>query len=290
MAARPDLAVVVIGLRAPASLAAAVRSVLDQNVPLEIVVVNSGGGNAMSLLADCGIGVTVIDVEERLFAGAARNRGIAATQAPFIAFLADDCLACPQWAEIRLQRHREGAAAVASAVLNSHPRNLVACAAHLVTYMRRLPGLPAGKAQCYGVSFDRKLFERYGAFEEGLKSGEDTEFMARLPEALRPVWEPRVLTVHRNEMSLSGLLADQYRRGRRYGAYLRSLDTGKPMRPFRKVFRDWRNVGKLIKEGLSGKDRTFARLSLPIVWLALFAKSLGASAGARHGDTTEDRR
>ncbi|TPI16835.1 glycosyltransferase family 2 protein [Mesorhizobium sp. B4-1-3] len=290
MAGRTDLAVVVIGFRAPASLAAAVRSVLDQDVPLEIVVVNSGGGSAKALLADCGIEVKVIDVEERLFAGAARNRGIAATQAPFVAFLADDCLACAGWAEARLRRHREGEAAVASAVLNSHPRNLVACAAHLVTYMRRLPGLPAGKAQCYGVSFDRTLFDRYGAFDERLTTGEDTEFMARLPEALRPVWEPRVLTIHRNETRLLGLLADQYRRGRRYGAYLRSLETGKPIRPFRKVFRDRRNVGKLIKEGLSGKDRTFARLSLPIVWLALFTKSLGASVGARYGDRTEGQR
>jgi glycosyltransferase involved in cell wall biosynthesis len=290
MAGMPDLAVVVIGFRSPAGLASAVRSVLDQNVALEIVVVNSGGGNAKALLANEGIEVRVIEVEERLFAGAARNRGIAATRAPFVAFLADDCLAHPGWAEIRLRRHNEGIPAVAGAMLNSHPRNLVACAAHLVTYMRRLPGLPAEKAQRYGVSFDRKLFERYGTFDERLASGEDTEFMARLPEDLRPVWEPRVLTVHRNETSLSGLLADQYRRGRRYGAYLGSIAAGKPVRPFRKVFRDRRNVGKLAKEGLSGKDRTFARLSLPIVWMALFAKSLGASIGAWHGDKADHRR
>ncbi|MDX8438536.1 glycosyltransferase family 2 protein [Mesorhizobium australafricanum] len=290
MAERPDLAVVVIGFRAPAELVAAVRSVLDQNIRLEIVVVNTGGGNAKALLADCGIDVRVIDVEERLLAGAARNRGIVATQAPFVAFLADDCLAHPGWAEARLQRHREGIPAVASAISNSHPRNLVACAAHLVTYMRRLPGLPAEKAQRYGVSFDRTLFERYGVFDERMRSGEDTEFLARLPEALRPVWEPRVLTIHRNETSLFKLLADQYRRGRRYGVYLGSIDAEKSVRPFRKVFRDRRNVGKLAKEGLSGKERTFARLSLPIVWIALFAKSLGASVGARYGDKTGRRR
>jgi glycosyltransferase involved in cell wall biosynthesis len=284
MAGRPDLAVVVIGFRSPAGLAAAVRSLLDQNVALEIVVVNSGGGNAKALLADGGIEVRVIDVEERLFVGAARNRGIAATQAPYVAFLADDCLAHPGWAEVRLRRHHEGIPAVAGAMLNSHPRNLIACAAHLVTYMRRLPGLPAEKAQRYGVSFDRKLFDRYGSFDERLTSGEDTEFMARLPAALQPVWEPRILTIHRNETSLFGLLADQYRRGRRYGAFLRSVEAEMPVRPFRKVFRDRRNVGKLAKEGLPGEERIFGKLSLPIVWMALFAKSLGASAGARHAD------
>lgn len=284
MADGPELAVVVIGFRAPAELVAAVRSLLAQNIPLEVVVVNSGGGNAQALLADAGLAVPVIEFEQRLFAGAARNSGIAATKAPFVAFLADDCLAYPRWAEVRLRHHREGAATVASAIVNSHPRNLVACAAHLVTYMRRLPGLPDEKAQRYGVSFDRRLFDQYGLFDERLASGEDTEFMARLPEAMRPVWEPRILTIHRNETRLLDMLADQYRRGRRYGAYLGSLDAEKPQRPFRKVFRDRRNVAKLARAGLSGTERTFAMMSLPIVWLALFAKSLGAVAGAKYGD------
>ncbi|RVC52708.1 glycosyltransferase family A protein [Mesorhizobium sp.] len=284
MAGRPELAVVVIGLRAPAELVAAVRSVLDQNIPLEIVIVNSGGGNAQALVDNAGLNVRVVEVEQRLFAGGARNLGIAATQAPFIAFLAGDCLACPRWAEVRLHHHRQGAATVASAILNSHPRNLVACAAHLVTYMRRLPGLPAEKALRYGVSFDRKLFDLYGLFDERMALGEDTDFMARLPEAMQPVWDPQVLTIHRNETSLFRLLADQYRRGRRLGAYLRTVEGEKPLRPFRRIFRDRRNVNKLAKEGLSGRDRTFAMLSLPIVWLALFAKSLGCAIGARYGE------
>ncbi|RRI07938.1 glycosyltransferase family 2 protein [Mesorhizobium tamadayense] len=286
----PELAVVVIGFRAPTGLVAAVRSVLDQGKPLEVVVVNSGGGNAETLLANAGLDVKVLDVkvinvERRLYVGAARNLGIAATQAPFVAFLADDCLACPGWAEARLRHHRSGAPAVASAILNSHPRNLVACAAHLAMHMRRLPGLPAHKALRYGVSFDRKLFDRYGLFGEQMTSGEDTEFMARLPKAMEPLWEPAVLTVHRNETRLAKVIADQYRRGRRYGAYLKSAGGKKPSRVFRAVFRDRRNVGKFAKEGLPEKDRDFAMLSLPIVWLALFAKSLGAAVGAKYGDT-----
>ncbi|TPN82616.1 glycosyltransferase family 2 protein [Mesorhizobium sp. CU2] len=289
MADRPDLAVAIIGFRAPAGLVAAVRSVLDQDVPLEIVVVNSGGGNAQALLGGYGLDVTVIESESSLFAGAARNRGIAATQAPYVAFLADDCLARPGWAEARLRHHRQGAAAVASAIANSHPRNLVACAAHLVTHMRRLPGLPAEEAQRYGVSFDRKLFDRYGLFDEHMPSGEDTEFMARLPQAMRPVWEPRVLTVHCNETRLLAMLADQYRRGRRYGAYLASIGGERPARPFRKVFRDRRNVARLAKAGLSGTEKTFAMLSLPIVWLALAAKSIGAAVGASRDSKTGRR-
>ncbi|TIO26263.1 MAG: glycosyltransferase [Mesorhizobium sp.] len=289
MADGPELAVVVIGFRAPTDLVAAVRSVLGQNIPLEVVVVNSGGGNAQALLANAGLDVPVIECEERLFAGAARNRGIAATKAPFIAFLADDCLAYPRWAEVRLRHHREGVAAVASAIANSHPRNLVACAAHLVTYMRRLPGLPAHKALRYGVSFDRKLFDRYGLFDEQMATGEDTEFLERLPKAIVPLWEPAVLTVHRNETRLIRVIVDQYLRGYRYGTYLKSVGHRKPLRIFKGVFRDRRNVGKFAKEGLAEEDRCFAMLSLPIVWAALFAKSLGAAVGVTHGDRTGTR-
>jgi len=284
MADRPRLAIIVIGYRAPAGIVGAVKSLIDQGAPLEIVVVNSGGGNTKALLTAAGIDLPVLEVEHRLFAGAARNLGIAATQAPFVAFLADDCLASPGWAQARLRRHLAGDRAVASAILNSHPRNLVACAAYLTSHMRRLPGLSAEQAQCYGVSFDRSLFEDHGLFDETIASGEDTEFLARLPAASRPVWEPRVQTVHRNETRLLVLLADQYRRGRRYGAYIRRVAGKQPSHPFRKVFRDRRNVGKLAKAGLCGRDRTFAMLSLPIVWLALFAKSIGAAAGARYGD------
>lgn len=288
MVARPELAVVVVGFRAPPDLIGAIRSVVEQSVPLEIVVVNTGGGGASALLSDAGLDVKVIEAEERLFAGGARNLGIAATQAPFIAFLADDCLACPGWAEARLRRHHEGAASVASAILNSHPRSLVACAAHLVLHMRRLPGLPSEKAQRYGASFDRRLFDRFGLFDGRQRSGEDTEFIARLPDSMKPVWEPLVLTVHRNETRLLPMLADQYARGRRYGAYLRRVGGGKPSRPFRKVFRDRRNVIRLAKEGMRGTDRLFVMLSMPIVWMALLCKSAGASIGAANGEAEDD--
>ena len=71
----------------------------------------------------------------------------------------------------------------------------------------------------YGVSFDRRLFEEYGLFDDTMRVAEDTEFLKRLPPELEPVWEPEVRTIHRNETRLRGLLIDQYRRGYRNGAY-----------------------------------------------------------------------
>jgi glycosyltransferase involved in cell wall biosynthesis len=277
----PDLAVIVIGYRAPQEIVEAVGSLLEQGIPLEIVAVNSGGGNAPGLHRAAGLAVPVIEVEERLYAGAARNRGIAATRAPFVAFLAADCLAAAGWAEARLLRHRAGDRTVASAMVNSHPRNLVACAAHLTLFMRRLPGLPERLALRYGASFDRRLFEEYGLFDESLRIGEDTDFLERLPAELKPVWEPGVRTIHRNETRLMRLLADQYRRGRRSGQHLASASGKPPRRAALNVLRDRRTARKLARIGLTGRDRTFALLSLPIVWLALMAKAAGLYAGGR---------
>jgi hypothetical protein len=78
----PFLAVVVIALGAPVETVDAVRSLLKQKPLVEIVVVNSGGGGMAALLARHGIDVPVIEREEKLYAGAARNIGIRATPAP----------------------------------------------------------------------------------------------------------------------------------------------------------------------------------------------------------------
>jgi hypothetical protein len=115
-AGAPLLAVVVIALGAPIEAVDAVRSLIEQKPPVEIVVVNTGGGGMAALLARHGIDVPVIEREERLYAGAARNIGIRATRAPYVAFLASDCRATKGWARKRLAAHRAGAAAVGCAM------------------------------------------------------------------------------------------------------------------------------------------------------------------------------
>lgn len=278
--AAPQLAAVVIGYRAPAFILDAVRSLVEQDMPLEIVVVNSGGGGAARLLREAGFEVPVIEFEERLFVGAARNRGIAATCAPFVAFLADDCTACPGWARYRLEHHLAGRPAVASALVNANPDSLVAWATHLTTYMRRLPGLPETEALRYGVSLERGLFDRYGLFSEVTAIGEDTDFLSRLPPDLRPVWDPRIRTAHRNSTRLADMLAEQGRRGLRYGARLRRTTGLGPGRILRQIWRDRRNVGRFIETGLDGAERDTARKALPLVRLALLVKAVGGFWGA----------
>ena len=168
-----------------------------------------------------------------------------------------------------------------SAVVNSHPRSLVAWAAHLSLFMRRLPKLPDELALRYGVSFDRALFEEYGVFDETLRTGEDTEFLLRLPQDLQPVWEPRVRTVHLNPTGLWRLLADEYRRGKRYGRDMKRIHGWPATTIAGETIRQARPARRLARAGLDGTDRRFARASIPVLRVALLARALGILASQR---------
>jgi glycosyltransferase involved in cell wall biosynthesis len=276
--ASPDLAVVVIGLGAPPELVEAVRSLEAQDMPAEIVVVNSGGGGAAALLARAGIRVPVHETAKRLYVGEARNIGIGATSAPFIAFLASDCRAAPGWVAERVRLHRAGVRAVASAVLPDAPDNRVSWAHQLLLFPRRLPGLDPADALRYGASYDRRLFDEVGLFDGSLRTGEDTEFAARLPEP--PAWAPGVVTLHRNALRVGELLRDQFSRGRRYYAAMHQLRGARATKLARQSLREPGKVRPLFEAGLNGRNLELARASLPLVRLGSLAKALGILAEA----------
>jgi glycosyltransferase involved in cell wall biosynthesis len=223
-AADPELAAVVLSYRDQSGLVDAVRSLLAQDQPLEIIVVNSGGGTPEATLRDAGVEVRVSDRAERLLVGAARNLGIDATRAPYIAFLAADCVAQPGWARGRLREHRAGAWAVSAAIINPAEDNLAAWAAHIIDGARRMPGTPAEHRIDYGVSYERSLFGRFGRFREDLPVKEDTEFNTRLVPLVPIRWAPDVRAAHRYPVTTQGLVRDQFARGRRDAQVIRRMD------------------------------------------------------------------
>lgn len=274
-ARQPEMATVVLCYRSSTDVVGAVRSLLEQETPTEILVVNSGGGNASEVLRQAGLDVPCIEYEERLHVGAARNRGIANTKAAYVAFLASDCRARPGWIEGRLIRHRAGARAVASAIVNSHPLHLVACAAYLCLFMRRLPGLPDDLAIRFGASYDRQIFGEYGLFEENVPTNEDTDFLKRLPPQLYPVWAPDVQTVHINETRFLDLVSDQFRRGVRYGHDMHRVFGKSRLKIARDVLRGTRHARKFARLGLKGPELDRVMMAMPLIRIALLANAGG---------------
>lgn len=190
------LSVVVLCVDASPGLVRAVQSLIEQCPRPEIVVVNSGTATAAPLLRAAGLDVSLIESSRRLLPGAARNVGIAACHGTVVAFLAADCIALTGWVAHRLAAHRAGADVVATPVVNPQPWNPFAAAAHVLLFSTRLPGTAQGQRLHYGASYSRALFSRHGLFRCDLRTGEDTDFHARLGQAVRWTFEPAARTAH----------------------------------------------------------------------------------------------
>jgi GT2 family glycosyltransferase len=274
----PELAVVVLSVGAPPELRTALESLRRQTVPVELVVVNSGGGDLRSVLPDDDLDASIVSMPERIWPGAARNIGIRMSRAPWIAFMASDHVVKSDWAAARLGFHRRGHRAVACAVVNSHPRNLYAWAYHCSTLVRRLPGIPRRQASLHGVSYSRSLFEQHGEFREDVRIGEDTEFNNRLPDADRPLWAPSVQTIHLNPTTFGHMARSQYDRGRRAGLYWPHWHQG----PFlARVWTRFAAISSYACRATRGLERCLVIASWPLVLTCAWAFSLGVNAARR---------
>ncbi len=280
----PELAAVVIALGAPPSAVDAVRSLLTQNPPVEIVVVNSGGGGMAARLKEAGIDVPVIEREERLFAGAVRNLGIAATRARYVGFLASDCRAAPGWSKLRIRAHRNGRTTVASAVIPSHPKNPVAWASHIALFRRRLPGIGRKDAAAYGASYDRALFDTYGLFRPDLRIAEDTEFHARLPKECQPVWTPQVQAIHDSPTGLIELIRDQYGRGGRASDAAWTVSGKRIAFSPRWTYTQVRSAIRLSRRAVKRRELPTVRVAWLLLPLAIGAYAMGGAAANRRRD------
>jgi glycosyltransferase involved in cell wall biosynthesis len=223
------LACVVLSLRSQPGLVRAVRSLQSQSEPVEIVVVNSGGGDAAGALRAAGIDVPVVEREERVYPGAARNLGIDATTARWISFLAADCYAEPGWAAGRLREHRAGAETVASMITNPDPRSNVAAASFLLVFGARTIVSRRRRWAAYGLSYDRAIFERYGRFREDMRTGEDTDFNDRLKPSL-PAWARDVRTAHPFPTTIGEFVREHWQRAHRRGVFYVAHTTKPPLR------------------------------------------------------------
>lgn len=276
------LAVVVLSYGPRRSLGDAVRSLLQQDTPAEIVVVHSGGGDVRAALAFAGEAIRIVETPQRLLPGGARNHGIASTRAPYVAFLADDCVAGEGWVRQRLAAHRAGARAVSSALACHKPADPVALAAHLSLYVRRMPRTEAHVALRYGVSYDRGVFAHYGAFREDLESGEDTEFNQRLAPEDAPVWAPDVVTVHRGADTLGTFFRSQLHRGRRMAVAWRALGAYDPPAVAKNAMSRTALIVRETWRVVEPRHRAAALLSVPLIVCGNIAYAWGAlRAGAR---------
>lgn len=269
------LAVIVLSHGPRPSLPAAVRSLLGQDVPLELLVVHTGPGDVQAMLAAEGLPVPVLTDPVPRYVGAARNLGVAHTRAPYVAFLADDCLAAPGWAAARIQAHQQGALAVASALLPTRLQHPVALASFLCRQIRRLPRTPEDSALRYGLSYRRTLFEAIGPFREDILGGEDSVFNRQVKQMTDITWEPAVVTLHAEPTSLRGAIADSFRRGKLNSSMRRAMGEEDRSGFFHRTRYQIKYILNHARSRIEPESRGIYPLSVPLIVLFVAAYQLG---------------
>ena len=213
----PAAAAIVVNWNGRGIVLAAVRSLLAQDVPLEVVVVDNGStdGSDGEIEQAFGARVRLLRNGPNLGFGAANNLGIAATTAPWVILLNNDAEAAPGFArELLAAGGRDPRIGmVAARVVEHERRDVIDTVGHLMYWdgLNRGRGrldvdrgqwdgetealFPSGAAAAYR----RAMLDDIGPFEPSLfLYGDDAELGVR---ARRAGWScalaPRAVAYHR---------------------------------------------------------------------------------------------
>ncbi|MDJ1007997.1 MAG: glycosyltransferase family 2 protein [Paracoccaceae bacterium] len=182
--------------------------------PREVIVSHSGSDDPTAELAEAFASVIVLHEEERLFAGAARNRGAAVATGDILAFCDADTRPSQDWL-----------ASVCAAFDGREDRFLVGAVGMarnggywgmsnwLLEFSEQAPWRPAGE-QTGGASCNMATrahdFRAAGGFNEGLLVGEDTTLFAEMRAAgLRQVFSPQAVVGHFNNAGFAAFSRHQ---------------------------------------------------------------------------------
>lgn len=230
MRARPRISVVVVAYNAARTIRTCLAALAAQtDRDFDLVVVDSSTDETPAIVRREFPDACLLRSDTRLFPGAARNRGIAATTGEIIAFIDSDCVADPGWIALLREAHASsGAAAVGGSILPANPHSVVGWGAYFCEFSA---WLPAGQVRrmmdipTCNISYKRQALERYGPFRE---SGycSDTALNWKLSAAGDPpLFVPGIRVAHFNLSRLRPFLSKQVMHGQAF-ARMRSQERG----------------------------------------------------------------
>jgi glycosyltransferase involved in cell wall biosynthesis len=220
------IAVIIISTNSDPRTKVALQSIIANDYPAEIVVVNTGAGTICGELQDYLPHIRLIETDKKQFAGGARNLGILNSTAPIVSFLAADCIAPPGWLSARVDGHSHFST-VSSTLMpapNSEDQiNDISWASYFVTHFERVPKMHPKLAKPFGLSYSRNVFKTHGLFEDKMPTGEDTVFNRKISHDYSLGTECNVVTLHSYPTTLTGACRLQFNRGRREYSYYRAV-------------------------------------------------------------------
>ena len=217
------LNIIIPSYRAGGTIARTIQSVLENrrtfDGEFDITVVDSSDDDTPDVIRSQSDDVRLIQLSEKAYPGAARNRGVEVTKGDVLCFIDADAYASENWLrEIHdfLEGHTD-VAAVGGAVLNANPDEGYSRLAHWCEFSGYGVNAPEGERRVQptvNVAIRREVFEKYGPFLEDQFGNEDVLLFSRMKQAgARLMFQRAAAVYHRNKTELK----DIYRHQRRLG-------------------------------------------------------------------------
>jgi glycosyltransferase involved in cell wall biosynthesis len=197
----------------------------DPHPEFDITVVDSSDDGTSEYVRANFPDLKLIQLPERAYPGAARNRGVEATRGDVLCFIDSDAVPHENWllSIEKLFSDRPGLAAAGGPVLNANPTEGYSRLAHWCEfsgYGRHAPQLQRRVLPTVNVAIRRTAFERYGPFIEDQFGNEDVLLFYRMFKAGEPilfVTDTDNEVYHRNKTSLEALYEHQRKLGESTG-------------------------------------------------------------------------
>jgi len=221
----PVLSAIVIAREDAERIERVVGSVLAQETPepFETIVVVSGSPRTADVVRRCFPYVTLVELPDPVFPGAARNAGLELARGDFVSFPGSH-IELPQGSlAARIRAHERGYPMITGSTLNG-TRSPAGWAAYFLDHSSTLPGRPSEELEGPPVhcSYEREILLRVGGFPADLRAGEDTFVNHALAQRGYQAFRAAdVIIVHSNPCRTTrALVRHHFSRGRGFGRIL----------------------------------------------------------------------
>ena len=252
--AAPLLTVIVPCYQSERTIRQCLDAIVNQRTSfqVEVIVVDSSTDQTPEIAAREFPSVRLIHLNQRTFAGAARNVGIRASAAEFCLMIDSDCVAEPDLIERAVARHREGNyAAVGGSLGNGTPRSVSGWIGYLIEFKEFMPSTPKRLEKgmpTANITYRREVLERYGGFDDSMWLAEDILLHWQMHQAGEHIlFDPAIKVTHLNktgwrqvlgyQINLGSLSAVARRRGGLPGGILLKYPPLILLMPFMRTYR-----------------------------------------------------
>ena len=195
-----------------------IQSLVNQKIEehFEILVVNSSADDTEEMVKEHFPNVEFVQLEQRVFAGTARNIGIQKARGDILAFTDSDCTASPSWLRKIVSWHLKGYRAVCGSIHNASNENIFSKAEYSLEIIEFSPKNPLREVDFVSganCSFSREVFDKCGLFPDTHR-GQDLLFSHMVAQkGEKIIFDPEIKVFHKNDIGLNGYIKKQIKHG-----------------------------------------------------------------------------